>query len=153
MSDHSMANLARANHARLAHEELKRKIRNGEVTIAEALEKPGPEVAGLVLYHMLRTRDGWSPERIDRLTAGICSPLARLGSLNVGQRARLVDRLEPWRAAVELYCDREMSLREVGVELGVRESTVFDWLQRAGVERRTSGEARRLRAARAREAA
>lgn len=88
-----MANLAKAQETRLAMAAVKRQIREGELSIPEAIILPC--VSSMLLSRLLLVQHGWGPRRVVRLfreleRVGVpVSQTRRIGDLSGLQREAL----------------------------------------------------------------
>ena len=97
-----MRALARANRVRLARSELKRRIKDGETTVAEVVTKCPWEAETMPLFELLQSQHRWGRARCRRFLASF--PMAEnkvVGSLTERQRHVVVARLAPDAPAEE----------------------------------------------------
>jgi len=95
MPQHLQA-LERANRVRLARAALKRSIANGEVPVAEVIEKCPWQTETMTLSELLRAQSRWGRTRTRKLLASAgLNENKRLETLTERQRALLVSQLRP----------------------------------------------------------
>src|SRR5690349_14428608 len=102
MSQHMDA-LARANEVRLKRSEIKRKVAEGELTVAEVLADPPAEVETMSISELLRAQHRWGNERTRKLCrALVISELRKVGSLTGREKDRISGMLTYGGDASEL---------------------------------------------------
>ena len=83
--------LDRANHIRIARSALKRRLRAGEVTPADAILRGSKDIDTMTIGVLLRSQRGWGPRRSSQvLRSVLLSDRKTLGSLTERQRVSLV---------------------------------------------------------------
>ncbi|MGA8352935.1 MAG: hypothetical protein WB698_02050 [Solirubrobacteraceae bacterium] len=91
--------LQRANEVRLARAELKRRIADGEMDIAEVILDCPPEAQSMAVSDLLMSQRRWGQTRCRRFLAQIpMSEKKTLGSMTERQRRALVKMLVAVRA-------------------------------------------------------
>ena len=94
MNDQRLMALDRANRIRLARADVKRELRNGTLTIADALIDE--RARGLSVWVLLLSQPRWGEERCRRFFDGVSvtfSPFKAVGGLTGRQRALVVERV------------------------------------------------------------
>jgi hypothetical protein len=82
--------LDRANHIRVARSALKRQLRAGEITPAEAILRGSKDTDTMTVAELLRSQHGWGPKRCSEvLHSVLLSDTKTLGSLTERQRVTL----------------------------------------------------------------
>jgi len=90
-----MRALEQANKVRLARAELKRRIADGEISVAEVMIMRPPEVDNWTVRELLLSQRRWGSTRCRRfLERNQISELKRLGELTDRQRALLAAQLQ-----------------------------------------------------------
>lgn len=92
--DQRLDALANAQAIRLARAQLRRRVREGEVSLTDVIAEPPPEARTATVVQVLKWRRGVA----DRLAAKVCgmagvSELRPVGSLTLRQRAQLAAAL------------------------------------------------------------
>lgn len=91
--------LQRANEVRLARAELKRRIAEGELDIAEVILDSPPEARSMAVADLLMSQHRWGQTRCRRFLAQIpMSEKKTIGSMTERQRRALVKMLAAVRA-------------------------------------------------------
>ena len=91
-----MRALARANEVRLARAELKRKIVQGEVTVAEIVLETPWEAASMSIADLLMSQRRWGNTRCRKLLQTIpMTETKTVGSMTERQRRALASQLAP----------------------------------------------------------
>lgn len=91
MDEQKLVNLAKANERRLAHVEIRRRVADGSLLLADAMEDP--IVASMPIYKLLRAQRGWGSKKTGALLARLLlSGSTRVGALTDRQKALILDR-------------------------------------------------------------
>ncbi len=89
MRQHMKA-LAEANEVRLGRAELKRQLKAGAISLAEAMEHPW--TSSMHLHDLLEAQAGWGKRRTQKvLSHTSISATRRVGNLTSGERRRLCE--------------------------------------------------------------
>ena len=92
MTTQALAALDRANEIRLARAQLKRQLKDGSLTLSEALDEPSMQ--SMTLFKLLRCIPRWGHKRSINFCARIpISPYRKISELTERQRAALVEGL------------------------------------------------------------
>jgi hypothetical protein len=90
--------LERANEVRLARAEMKRRIADGEVRVADVILDCPREVSSWPVADLLMSQRGWGSARCRKfLTRNDVSEIKRIGTLTERQRRVLAAQLHPGR--------------------------------------------------------
>jgi hypothetical protein len=82
--------LERANHVRGARAELKRRVREGEVSAVETIMRGSHDTDTMTVSELLSSQRGWGPSRVARILRSVAvSERKTLGSLTHRQRLML----------------------------------------------------------------
>jgi hypothetical protein len=82
--------LERANHVRLTRATLKRKLRTGEVAVADTVLRSSRDTATMTVAELLLSQRGWGPTRAAKMLRSLSlSEKKTLGSLTERQRVML----------------------------------------------------------------
>jgi hypothetical protein len=98
-----MRALERANRVRLARARLKRRIADGEITVADVLLSPPWEAESMAISDLLLSQRRWGHTRCRKLLASI--PVAEtksIGAMTERQRRAIAERLGRPAGAVRL---------------------------------------------------
>jgi len=83
--------LERANHVRIARAALKRRLRAGEVVVAESILRGSRDTDTMTVAELLLSQRGWGPTRSSKMLRSVAlSEKKTLGSLTERQRVMLV---------------------------------------------------------------
>jgi hypothetical protein len=83
--------LDRANHIRVARARLKRRLRAGELAVADAIVPGSSETDTMTVAELLRSQRGWGPKRSSKVLRLVSlSDSKTLGALTERQRATLL---------------------------------------------------------------
>lgn len=89
-----MQALQRANEVRLARAELKRKVSDGAITVAEVIVECPWEAASMTVAELLTSQRRWGATRCSKFLAGIGLPETKtVGSMTDRQRSVLAAAL------------------------------------------------------------
>lgn len=98
--------LAAANRVRLARAELKRRVRDGELLVADVVLDPPEYAAGMLLFDVLSAQRGWGDRRVTAfIRHGGLSHRVTLSALSLRRRQQIGDVLRdddvwmPWVAS------------------------------------------------------
>jgi hypothetical protein len=98
-----MRALERANQVRLARAELKRRVADGELSVAEVILRSPWEARSMAVADLLMSQRRWGRTRTRRCLAGMpMSETKTIGSMTDRQRLRLAEQL----AAMLDGCDQ-----------------------------------------------
>ena len=85
-----MQALARANEVRLARAELKRKICDGSISVADVIVECPWESSSMTIAELLTSQRRWGASRVGKFLAGIGMPETKtVGSMTERQRGLL----------------------------------------------------------------
>lgn len=91
-----MRALARANEVRLARAELKRRIAQGELSVADVVSSPPWEAESMTISDLLMSQRRWGVTRCRKLLAHVpMSENRTVGSMTERQRRALAQLLSP----------------------------------------------------------
>lgn len=85
---------ARANYIRMSRAALKRRVRDGEVSVAEILEDPPEYARGMKISALLLALPHVGHHRVRKLLRGICGEDLTLDRLSEYTRGRVIERVE-----------------------------------------------------------
>jgi hypothetical protein len=86
--------LERANRVRVARAEIKRRLRAGELEVAEAILRCSRDTDTMTVAELLVSQPGWGPNRSERMLRSVSlSERKTLGSLTERQRIMLAAML------------------------------------------------------------
>ena len=95
-----MRALARANRVRLARAELKRRVSEGEITVADVVLECPWEAESMAVVDLLMSQRRWGHTRCDRVLSAIpMSETKTIGSMTERQRQALAAQLSGEPAA------------------------------------------------------
>ena len=90
MSTRRLLALERANHVRLTRATLKRRLRTGELSAADAIMRSSRDTDTMTVTELLVSQRGWGPTRSAKMLRSVSLPEKKtLGSLTERQRVML----------------------------------------------------------------